>query len=313
MNVEPIQLNDLKTGSLAERPSKVNRDMFGTPWTKGGSISGFLDSLPRILAAEDLRDIAARVVKAVAAGKTVLLGMGAHPIKVGLSPIIIDLMERGVIKGIAMNGACIIHDSETAIMGRTSEDVAAGLAAGGFGMAEETAVFINGAVREGYAAGMGIGRSVGQALLDRNAPYACDSILARAARLEVPVTVHVAMGTDIVHFHPSCDPEAVGGASHLDFRTFCSLVAGLKEGVFINLGSAVIIPEVFLKSLTLVHNLGYDASGFTTVNMDFNRHYRPLTNVVQRPTMESGKGFHLTGHHEIMFPLLAATIIEGME
>jgi len=313
MKLKPIQLDGLKTTALSGRKSKVDHTMFGKPWKTGGGFADFLESLPSILGAADLLEIADRVAAAVKAKRTVILAMGAHPIKVGLSPVIIDLMERGVISGLATNGACVIHDSEVALQGRTSEDVEAGLERGDFGMAEETARFINEAIQSGHKAGKGLGRSVGEALLERELPLNGASILAQAARLDIPVTVHVAIGTDIIHFHPSFDGEAVGGASHLDFRYFCSLVAALKNGAFINLGSAVILPEVFLKALTLTHNLGYDNHEFTTVNMDFIRSYRPMTNVVQRPTMKSGKGFHLTGHHEIMFPLLAAAIVERLE
>jgi len=311
--VEPVSLNEIKTMSIAQRKSKVHRGIFAKPWDKNGSFSRFLEGMPRILAAADLIAIADRIVEACRNRQIVILAMGAHPIKVGLNPVIIDLMEKGVIQGIAMNGACIIHDSEVALMGQTSEDVEANLGHGAFGMAEETAVFINQAIKDGYSRGLGLGRSVGEAMLAQNPPYRSDSILAAAAHLDIPATIHVAIGTDIIHFHPSCDGEAVGGASHLDFRIFCRLVTGLEAGVFINLGSAVILPEVFLKALTVARNLGHRVAGFTTVNMDFMKHYRPMTNVVQRPTMEGGAGYHLTGHHEIMFPLLAAAILERME
>ena len=313
MKVEPINLEGLVTCRLNDRPSKVGRESFAVPWTSGGSFSAFVRGLPRILAAADLTEIAERIVRAVKGKRTVILAMGAHPIKVGLNPVIISLMERGVLSAVAVNGACVIHDTEVALVGRTSEDVAAGLGSGAFGMAQETAEFINRAVADGYRRGLGLGRSVGEALLADSPPFGEESILQQAARLGVPVTVHVALGTDIIHFHPGFDPEAAGGASHLDFRIFCRLAAGLTDGVFLNLGSAVILPEVFLKALSVVRNLGHQVTGITTVNMDFMRHYRPMTNVVQRPTMDGGKGFHLTGHHEIMFPLLAAIIGEGLE
>jgi hypothetical protein len=266
--------------------------------------------LPSILAAKDLKEIIERIAAAVREGKEVILAMGAHPIKVGLSPIIIDLMRRGIISAVALNGAGIIHDSETAMVGMTSEDVAEGLGQGRFGMAEETASFLNKAVSKGAEKGWGIGRSVGSALCDAAFPYNNTSILASAFMLGIPATVHVAIGTDIIHVHPTFDPSAVGKASHIDFRTFAALVANLKEGVFINLGSAVILPEVFLKALTLVRNLGHKVDDFTAINMDFIRHYRPMTNVVGRPVKDGGKGYHITGHHELMFPLLAAAVIE---
>jgi hypothetical protein len=310
---EPLSFQGIRTFSLAERKSKVHRGLFAKPWDKGGSLSHFLQGIPHILAASDLVSMADHVVEAHRNERMVILAMGAHPIKVGLSPVLIDLMEKKFIQGVAMNGACVIHDSEVALLGQTSEDVEANLGQGDFGMAEETAVFINQAVKEGYSRGLGLGRSVGEAILRRNPPFARDSILAAAVRLDIPATIHVAIGTDIIHFHPSCDGEVMGGASHLDFRIFCRLVAGLEGGVLIHLGSAVILPEVFLKALTVARNLGYSVARFTTLNMDFMKLYRPMTNVVQRPTMEGGRGYHLTGHHEIMFPLLAAAIIERME
>lgn len=273
----------------------------------------WLASLPGILAASDLMAIRDRIVRAVTAGKPVILGMGAHVIKVGLNPIIIDLLGRGVITGLAMNGACIIHDAELAMVGKTSEDVTAEIGTGSFGMAEETGRVLNGAIVDGARNEKGLGASVGAMLIREDFPYNRYSLLARACAFHVPVTVHVAMGTDIIHFHPNADGAAIGKTSHRDFRTFARLVSELEGGVFINLGSAVIIPEVFLKALTLVRNLGYQVKDVTTVNMDFIRQYRPMTNVVHRPTLEGGKGFSLVGHHEIMFPLLAAAVIEGLD
>jgi hypothetical protein len=242
-----------------------------------------------------------------------MLAMGAHAIKVGLNPVIIDLLDRGIINGLAMNGACIIHDAELAMAGKTSEDVASEIGAGRFGMAEETGKFLNEAISEGAEKGLGLGESVGAMLIREDFPFNRHSLLARAYELDIPATVHVAMGTDIIHFHPSADGASIGKASHHDFRIFSSLVSELEGGVFINLGSAVIMPEVFLKALSLVRNLGHKVKDFTTVNMDFIQHYRPMTNVVHRPTLDGGKGFSLTGHHEIMFPLLAAAVIEGLD
>jgi hypothetical protein len=212
-----------------------------------------------------------------------------------------------------MNGACIIHDAELAMAGKTSEDVAAEIGAGRFGMAEETGRFLNEAISEGAEKDLGLGESVGGMLIREDFPFNRYSLLARAYELDIPVTVHVAMGTDIIHFHPSADGASIGKTSHNDFRIFSGLVSELEGGVFINLGSAVIMPEVFLKALSLVRNLGHEVKDFTTVNMDFIQHYRPMTNVVHRPTMDGGKGFSLTGHHEIMFPLLAAAVIEGLD
>jgi len=309
----PISLDEVKSYPLKKRPSKVKVDDFGDAWQPGGSINRWLESLPKILAGNDFTEIVDRFVRAAASGKTIILAMGAHAIKVGLNPIILDLLNRRILSGIAMNGAGIIHDAEVAMVGCTSEDVAGQIGTGKFGMAEETGKLLNAAISEGAKQGLGIGRSVGAMLIRENFPYNRYSLLARAFELDIPVTVHVAIGTDIIHFHPNVDGASIGKASHLDFRIFARLVSTLEEGVFINLGSAVILPEVFLKALTLVRNLGYQARDFTTVNMDFIRHYRPMTNVVHRPTLDGGKGYNLVGHHEIMFPLLAAAVIEGLK
>jgi len=239
--------------------------------------------------------------------------MGAHVIKVGLAPLVIDLMRRGVISAVAMNGAGVVHDFELAYLGSTSEDVDKEICSGSFGMAEETGKFINNAIKKGAKAKKGLGESVGALIENSRYPYKDLSILAAGVRYGVPVTVHVAVGTDIVHIHPSMDGEATGKTSLRDFKVFSSVVSTLEEGVFINLGSAVIIPEILLKALTLTRNLGYKVGKITTVNMDFIQHYRPATNVVRRPTMNGGRGYSLTGHHEIMFPLLYAGIIEGLE
>lgn len=309
----PISLDEVKSYPLVKRPSKVKVDDFGDAWQPGGSINRWLESLPKILAGNDFIAIVDRFVRAAASNKTIILAMGAHAIKVGLNPIILDLLNRRILSSIAMNGAGIIHDAEVAMVGCTSEDVAEQIGTGKFGMAEETGKLLNSAISEGAKQGLGIGRSVGAMLIRENFPYNRYSLLARAFELDIPVTVHVAIGTDIIHFHPNVDGASIGKASHLDFRIFARLVSTLEEGVFINLGSAVILPEVFLKALTLVRNLGYQARDFTTVNMDFIRHYRPMTNVVHRPTLDGGKGYNLVGHHEIMFPLLAAAVIEGLK
>ncbi|MGE5838901.1 MAG: hypothetical protein ACM34H_03130, partial [Deltaproteobacteria bacterium] len=218
-----------------------------------------------------------------------------------------------IVRGLAMNGACLIHDTEVAMVGHTSEDVAARLGEGQFGMADEPARLINEAIREGARLDMGLGEAVGARLSSEKLPHHALSLLGRAHDLGVPVSVHVAIGTDTVHFHPSADGASLGKATHSDFRLFAALVSNLEGGVFINLGSAVILPEVFLKALSLVRNLGHEVKRFTTVNMDFMRHYRPMSNVVSRPTLEGGEGYFLVGHHEIMFPLLAAAVIERLE
>ncbi len=307
---KPISSKGLKTYSIRDRKSKVSvGDFAGLP-KKGGSLGDFLDSLPGILAAKDFRDVVKAVSTAHRNGRTVALGMGAHVIKVGLGPLIIDLIERGVVDSIAMNGACVVHDFETAFAGCTSEDVDRELMSGSFGMAEETGRILNRAIKKGAKAGLG--RAVGRTIEKSRFPYKDKSILAAGARRGIPVTVHVALGTDILHIHPQMDPGATGEASMRDFRLFSSVVASLEGGVYINIGSAVILPEVFLKALTLVRNLGHRVENFSTVNMDFIQHYRPLTNVVRRPTEGgTGKGYRLTGHHEIMVPLLYAALIEA--
>jgi hypothetical protein len=311
--IDPLSLSGIKTYSLKERPSKVSQENFGQAWKRGGSFRDFVDRLPDILAGRTLREVAAAWVKARRGGQHVLLGMGAHPIKVGLNPMLIDLMQRGLITGLALNGAGIIHDAETAMVGQTSEDVDQELGCGRFGMAQETAEFLNEAIAWGGRTGLGLGQAVGQRLAESDFPFKHLSLLARAAEREVPVTVHVAVGTDIIHLHPSVNPEALGAATHLDFRLFAALVSRLAGGVYLNLGSAVILPEVFLKAVTLARNLGHPVDPITTVNLDFIQHYRPLTNVVRRPTHGAGRGYALTGHHELVFPLMAALVVEEWE
>jgi len=309
----PISLENIRTYSLKKRPSKVSVTDFGSGWIAGGKMSLWLESLPNILAGSDFRKLVNRLTMAVKDKKTIILSMGAHAIKIGLSPVILDLMEKRIITGLAMNGAGIIHDLEVAMVGATSEYVDSELPHGKFGMAKETGEFLNMAIREGAKKGDGLGYCVGKSVLEASFPYNKFSLLAGAARMDVPLTVHVAIGTDIIHFHPAVDGSAIGKTSHLDFRIFATLVSHLEGGVYINLGSAVILPEVFLKALTLVRNLGFNVKRFTTVDMDFIRHYRPMNNVVKRPTLEGGEGFSLTGHNEIMFPLLVAAMIESLE
>ncbi len=307
---KPVSSRGLKTYSIRDRLSKVSvGDFAGVP-RKGGGFKDFLDTLPGILAARDFKEVVAAVRGAHENGKTVALGMGAHVIKVGVGPLIIDLIERGVIDAVAMNGACVVHDFETAFAGCTSEDVDSVLTSGAFGMAEETGRMLNQAIKKGAVSGLG--RAVGEMIERSRFPYKDKSILAAGARCGIPVTVHVALGTDILHIHPQMDAGATGEASMRDFRLFSSVVAALERGVYLNVGSAVILPEVFLKALTLVRNLGHRVENFSTVNMDFIQGYRPLTNVVRRPTEGgTGKGYRLTGHHEIMVPLLYAALIEA--
>ena len=307
-----LDLSKVKTYPVKQRFSKVQQSHVGKKLQKGARFRSFIRGLPNILAAQNLKEIAQRVARAHRRGKTVLLGMGAHSIKVGLSPLIIDFMERGIISTVAMNGAGIIHDFEIAYMGETSEDVAASLKNGSFGMAKETGAFLNHAITKGYDRQQGIGQAVGEAILYSRLPHQRLSILAAGARLGIPITVHVGIGTDIIHMHPEADGKALGEGSLKDFHALASVVATLRDGIFLNLGSAVILPEVFLKALNLARNLGHPVRNLTTVNLDFLPHYRPLTNVVSRPTLESGKGYHLTGHLEIMVPLLFAAILEDL-
>ena len=311
--LKPISLENIRTYSLKKRPSKVSVTDFGSSWIAGGKMSLWLERLPNILAGSDFRKLVNRLTMAVKNKKTIILSMGAHAIKIGLSPVILDLMEKGIITGLAMNGAGIIHDLEVAMVGATSEYVDSELPHGKFGMAKETGEFLNMAIREGAKKGDGLGYCVGKSVLDASFPYNKFSLLAGAVRMNIPLTVHVAIGTDIIHSHPAVDGSAIGKTSHLDFRIFATLVSHLEGGVYINLGSAVILPEVFLKALTLVRNLGFTVKRFTTLDMDFIRHYRPMNNVVKRPTLEGGEGFSLTGHNEIMFPLLVAAMIESLE
>ena len=308
----PLDFSRVRTYPLKKRFSKVRKSLLGKKLQKGARLRSFIRGLPDILAAQNLKEIARRIARAHRSDKTIVLGMGAHPIKVGLSPLIIDFMERGIISAVAMNGAGVIHDFEIAFMGETSEDVAASIKDGSFGMAKETASFLNQAITRGYERGQGLGAAAGAAILKARLPHQRLSILATAARLGIPVTVHVGIGTDIIHMHPSADGKALGEGSLKDFHTLASVVATLKNGVFLNLGSAVILPEVFLKALSLARNLGHPVRNLTTVNLDFLPHYRPLTNVVTRPTLDSGKGYHLTGHMEIMIPLLFAAVLEEL-
>ncbi len=307
-----VSTKKVKTYSIKKRKSKVSASALSLPHSSGGSFNGFLDSLPDVLAAKNLKAVSSAVIKAHQSGKVIALGIGAHVIKTGLSPLIIDLMERGIVSSISMNGACVIHDFELAYAGQTSEDVASELKTGKFGMSEETGKFINNAITKGAKKGFGIGRSVGEMIEASNFANKNLSILGAAKRLGLATTVHVAIGTDIIHMHPSMDGSATGKASEVDFRLLTSVVGALEGGVFINIGSAVIVPEVFLKALSLARNLKYKVNKFTTVNMDFIQHYRPAMNIVSRPTMTGGKGYALTGHHEIMVPLLFGAIIEGL-
>jgi hypothetical protein len=307
---EEFDLSSVTTYPLKSRASKARAEDFGRPHEPGAGIGRFVDSLPNILAAADFRLVVRAIVDAKRSNAGIVWGLGAHVIKTGLGPILIDLMERGFVSAIATNGAAVIHDFEVALVGATSEDVDEALGPGRFGMADETGRLLNGAIVDGVGAGLGFGQSVARFLVAKPPQHARASVLAAAARLEIPVTVHVAVGTDIIHMHPAASGAAIGEGSLRDFRYFVSNVARLERGVFLNCGSAVVLPEVFLKAIALSRNRGVAFAGLTTVNLDFLRGYRPLTNVVARPTAAGGRGFSLVGHHEIMIPLLAAAAIE---
>ena len=307
---ESFDLSGVTTYPLASRQSKVHATEFGPPCGAGSGIGAFVRSLPDILAGADLKAVIAAIVAAKRSGHGVLWGLGGHVIKTGLGPVLIDLMERGFVSAIATNGATVIHDFELALVGSTSEKVEEALEGGRFGMAAETAHLLNGAICEGVKAGLGIGQSVGRHLAATRPPYADLSVVAAAYRLGIPVTVHVAIGTDVIHMHPSASGASLGEGSLRDFTYLVSNVSRLGRGVYLNCGSAVILPEVFLKAIALLRNHQVDMRGLTTVNLDFTRQYRPLTNVVSRPTAGSGRAYSLVGHHEIMIPLLAAAVID---
>ena len=297
-----------RTRSLASLSRKISRAQFAQTVAADATLRGFLASLPDVLAARDLLQLAQCIGTARSAGRLCLLMMGAHPLKVGLGPLICDLIRQGIFNALATNGAVMIHDFELAFAGRTSEDVGAGLADGSFGMAEETGSFLNNAAKSAAREGRGLGEVVGREIVQSHLKFAVDSIFACAYQAGIPATVHVTLGADIVHMHPSADGSAIGAATMADFHRLISVVGGLSRGVVVNLGSAVVMPEVFLKALNLARNLGRKVGGFSTADMDFIRHYRPSLNVVERPTRADGRGFALTGHHEIMLPLLAAAI-----
>lgn len=312
-SLQPLDFSKLTTYSLYRRHSKVSVEDFAAPVRAGMRISEFISGLPNQFSGADFPEFIHRAAVALQKQKPLLIGMGAHVIKVGLNPVLIDLMERGIISAIALNGAGIIHDSEIAMAGQTSEDVGEVLGQGEFGAAKETGEFLNQAINRGAEKDIGMGEAVGQALLDAGFAHNNLSLLARACKLNIPVTVHVAMGTDIIHIHPDADGAATGKTSHLDFKIFSRLVSDLQGGVYCNIGSAVLLPEVFLKALTVARNLGHEVKDITTANFDFIRHYRPAVNVVQRPVLESGRGFNFTGHHELMIPLFAAALLDELE
>jgi hypothetical protein len=310
----PLSFAGLKTVPIDARGGKVRTGDFAGTYQKGGGIKGWIDSLPRILAGDSFRGLLEALLQAKAKKRAILWGMGGHVVKCGLGDVLLDLMRRGWITGFVMNGAASIHDFEIAIAGQTSEDVEAVLPDGRFGAAEETGREMNLAIVEGDREGLGMGEALGKRVSTVAKPeFASHSVLWGAYQHSVPVTVHVAMGTDTPHTHPQADGSAIGSSTHRDFRLLCSLVTGLNDGgVYLNVGSAVVLPEVFLKAVSVVRNLGNPLAGFTTANFDFLQHYRPKLNVVERPHARSGgKGYAITGHHELMIPLLAATLIEN--
>ena len=314
-DIRPLGLEGVSTYPLASRPSKVAAEDFARPFGEGASLRDFLSSLPNILAVQSIREVAARMRRARELGKPVVWGIGGHVVKTGLAPLIIDLMRRGFVTGIAANGSVLVHDAEVALVGSTSEDVDATLGAGAFGAADETGRLLNEAARRAAQDGIGLGEALGRLLVETEPKHAELSLLCAAYSSRVPFTAHVAIGTDIAHFHPRADGAALGAATHTDFRLLSELVRRMSGGgVYLNVGSAVILPEVFLKCVTLVRNLGHQLADFTTANFDFIQSYRPLTNVVRRPVSGgAGRGFQVTGHHELTIPLLAAELLCGRD
>ncbi|SLM29448.1 conserved hypothetical protein [Desulfamplus magnetovallimortis] len=308
---DEIDLTAINTYSARKRTSVVSTSLEASPSRKGISMASFLESLPSLLKAEDLKNIARAIVSAKQSDKPVIVMLGGHVIKTGCSPILSDLARNGFITHFASNGSAAIHDTELARFGHTSEDVSAQLEDGSFGMASDTAALVNGAAVEAYRTKKGFGQTMGAMLKRENPPHAGRALLVTTFELGLPYTLHIAIGTDIVHQHPDADGAAIGEASLRDFRIFAASVAKLGDGgVVLNLGSAVIMPEVFLKAVSVARNLGHDVRNFTTANFDMIQHYRPGINVVTRPVMSGGKGYSITGHHEIMIPLLAAAVYE---
>jgi hypothetical protein len=309
---EEFDLSGVRTYPLASRQSKARVEDFARPYEKGSGVAAWIDHLPDILAGADFKAVVSRLQRARREDGGIIWGFGAHVIKTGLSPVLVDLMRRGYVSALATNGAGLIHDFEIALSGATSEDVDEALGPGRFGMAEETGRLLNEAIAAGVDRGLGIGQAVGEWMRGASPPHRAASVTAVAAELGIPLTVHVAIGTDIVHMHPAASGSALGEGSLRDFRYFVSNVARLERGVYLNCGSAVVLPEVFLKAVALARNQGRPLTDLTTVNLDFVRLYRPQTNVVSRPTKGIGAGYSLTGHHELLIPLLAAALIEGL-
>ncbi len=309
--MQPVDLSRVRTIPLQTRSNKVNTAAFAKPPERGRSFADFLASLPDIFAGQDLRAVIDAVVRARRNNRPVIVGYGAHVLKCGMAPVLVDLMRRGVVTALATNGSGAIHDFEVALIGETSEDVAAGLKDGTFGMVRETGELMHrGINRVVERPEMGMGALLAEVLDEVAAPHRAYSVLAAGRALGVPVLVHVALGTDIIHMHPTANGAALGQASFNDFRLFASAVSELSGGVYLNLGSAVILPEAFLKAFTIAQNLGADLRDFVTVNVDMNVPYRAAENVVRRPPSVGGKGYTLVGRHEIMIPLIAQAVVE---
>ena len=306
-----INLSKLKTYPISKRSHKVKyQDFAGAP-SKVASFSDFYNSLPNILSGNDFREVVDAVIAARKKKRPVVAMMGSHVIKCGLNPVIIELIKKKVITAVALNGSGAIHDFEIALIGKTSEDVGEALEDGSFGMAKETALYLNGAIGEAVERDIGAGQAIGQVIGEEKLPFKNLSILYNCAKQDVPATVHIAIGTDVVHQHPSCDGANLGEASLRDFHNFIEVVSGLGDGgVVLNMGSSVILPEVFLKALNVARNLGSKVKDFTACNFDMINHYRPYQNVVKRPIKSGGAGYTIIGQHEIMIPLLAQAIIE---
>lgn len=304
----PFDLSRARTYPLRDRKSKVSvQDFASLP--AGDSFADFLQTIPNILAGTELRQAALSIANAARGRKPVVWGLGGHVIKVGLAPLLIDLMKRGAVSLIAMNGSAMIHDLEIALAGATSEDVPEQLEQGNFGMAEETGFHFNRAALQAGRQNVGLGEALSRELTGLKPPFADRSVLVQCQNHQVTITGHLAIGADITHIHPSANGESLGKATFLDFKIFTSAVQALHGGgVYVNLGSAVLLPEIFLKAVSVVRNCGHTLRDFTTINMDFIQHYRPTQNVVRRPVMQGGRGIALTGHHELMLPLLAAVI-----
>lgn len=310
-HIQPIKLDQIQTYEIASRPSKVTVGDFAKPIETNDSLKDFLDKLPNILAVQSLRRLAEQIKRAKLLNKPIIWGIGGHIIKTGLAPVLVDLMKRGFVSAMASNGSVLVHDCEIALVGFTSEDVDATLEKGNFGAAKETGEILNSAAKHGQRDNIGLGEAMGREISEKDAKHAAFSLLCQTYKHEIPFTAHLTIGADIGHFHKSCDGAALGATSHTDFRLLCSIIKEMNGGgVYLNLGSAVVLPEIFLKAVTVVRNLGFPLEDITTANFDFIQHYRPTTNVVRRPTANgAGRGFSLTGHHEILIPLLAAHIL----